>query len=561
MHRKIAILSNVNMNFVIRALKKEIDVYDAEGYGNELGILLNPRSSYHAYNPQMLFLIVDLMELIGRTLDKEIAIDKIDRWISTLEGAVKEDEIVYISDAYLWDVEAQGAQDTNKNVAPDGIEEGIRKEIEALWQNALEAFVSEHRNTRIFPYRKLVEAVGAEKAFSTKTWQMGKILHSSAMQKAMGEEILHRMDVEYRVAKKVLLLDLDNTLWGGLAGEHDITPITLSEEGEGLCYKNLQKVILKMQKEGVVLGIVSKNNEADAMELIANHPEMVLRPEHFGIRKINWQPKHLNIQEIATELNLGLDSFVFFDDNPVERQLVAEMLPQVVVPDFPTQPEDLADAMTRIYRDYFEKAVVTKEDAEKTKQYAENAKRQELQQTAGSFETYLEALQIVAEAVDPEENVERLTQLINKTNQFNLTTKRFTQSEIQGMLKDPTKKFYLYRVTDKFGDNGIVVVLIVGLQGDVAEIEEFTMSCRVMGRNIEHAIIDWLEEELSVQGVKTLKGCYLPTAKNAPVAELYPMLGFEVCGVVRADAGNKDGTMYCRDITTPTKRVNHVTKK
>lgn len=514
---KIALLSNVNMNFVIRMLQKDVEVYEAEGYGNELGTLMNPASSYHAFAPEITFVIEDLMELLEHDLEPETAKGRIDNWFAQLEGALQEQCIYYVSDAYLWGVELGVLFDKSRKC-----------KLEQLWQERLERLCEVHANVRSFPYRSLIEELGEANAFSLKMWYMGRILHGSDAQKSLCQCILDKVRIENSVPKKVLLLDLDNTLWGGLAGEADHTPIVLSEEHSGLAYKNLQRVILQMQKQGVLLGIVSKNNEEDVNSILAEHPHMVLRPECFAIQKVNWKPKHENIQEIAEELNLGLDSFVFFDDNAAERQLIQEMLPQVAVPDFPDKAEDLAGAMTAIYQKYFAKAFLTGEDLEKTKQYADNVKRNELKKSTGSFADYLKQLAITMERVDAAANVERLTQLVNKTNQFNLTTKRYTQSELQQVLGDEKKRVYLYDVKDCFGDNGVVAAVIVDLSGEVPEVEEFVMSCRIMGKNIEAAIIEDVEQDLQSAGYDKLKGSYIPTAKNKPVAQLYERLGYRI---------------------------------
>lgn len=517
MANKIALLSNVNMNFVIRLLQKDVEVYEAEGYGNELGTLMNPASSYHAFAPEITFVIEDLMELLEHDLEPETAKVRIDNWFAQLEGALQEQCIYYVSDAYLWGVELAVLFDKSRKF-----------KLEQLWQERLEDLCKAHANVRSFHYRSLIEELGEANAFSLKMWYMGRILHGSDAQKSLCQCILDKVRIENSVPKKVLLLDLDNTLWGGLAGETDHTPIVLSEEHSGLAYKNLQRVILQMQKQGVLLGIVSKNNEEDVNGILSEHPHMVLRPECFAIQKVNWKPKHENIQEIAEELNLGLDSFVFFDDNAAERQLIKEMLPQVAVPDFPEKAEDLAGAMTAIYQEYFAKAFLTGEDLEKTKQYADNVKRNELKNSAGSFADYLKQLEITMERVDAAANVERLTQLVNKTNQFNLTTKRYTQSEIQQILSDEDKRVYLYDVKDRFGDNGVVAAVIVDLSGEVPEVEEFVMSCRIMGKNIEDAIIEDVEQDLKGAGYDKLKGSYIPTAKNKPVAQLYERLGYHI---------------------------------
>lgn len=403
---KIALLSNVNMNFVIRMLQnqareqskavaenseeslQELSIYNAPGYGNELGLLLDPFSSYQEFGPDITFLVMDVMELLEHDLTVEES--RVERWFSMLKGALKPEKLYYISDAWVQGEELSVCFDVER-----------KQKLEEIWDGKLAKLMAECSNVRCFPYHKLIGRLGEERAFSMKMWYLGKILHTNEAQKAMAEEIVHLSEVAARTPKKVLLLDLDNTLWGGLAGENDHTPIKLSEDHEGLAYKNLQRVIAQMQSQGVILGIVSKNNEEDAMELIKNHPHMVLRPEAFAAKRINWQPKPENIREIAKELNLGLDSFVFWDDNPAERQLVKTVLPQVTVPDFPEKPEELAKAMAGLYHHYFEKQAVTAEDLEKTKQYAQNAMRKDLEARAVDFESYLKQLDMELICEDP----------------------------------------------------------------------------------------------------------------------------------------------------------------
>lgn len=514
MKPKIAVLSNINFNFIVRMLKSNYEIYDAEGYGNELGLLLDKNSSYHTFAPDITFLIMDLMEILDH--DVSLATDKIDRWFDVVEGTVAGNCIYLIGDAYLWGAEL------------DVVYEKDRKaKLEARWQERLNALCEKYANVQIFPYGHLIEKLGEENAFSLKMWYMGKILHTNEAQKRLYNAILKGVELQYRVPKKVLLLDLDNTLWGGLAGETDHAPLILSDDQTGLAYKNLQHVILQMQKQGVLLGTVSKNNQEDAMEILQNHPHMVLRADSFAIHKINWEPKHINIMEIAKELNLGLDSFVFWDDNPTEQELIKQMLPEVIVPDFPEKPEQLALAMVKIHQKYFEKATVTAEDLDKTNQYAAQTMRSNMERKAIDFESYLEQLKIEIILEDPLKNIGRFTQLVNKTNQFNLTTVRYTYVELQEVLKKPSKKVYLYRVKDCFGDNGIVVAVIVSMEsGTWPIIEEFVMSCRVMGKHIEYQIIEQIQNDLAKEGIQGLRGIYIPTARNKPVENLYERAGF-----------------------------------
>lgn len=524
MKKRIALLSNVNMNFVIRMLKEEFEVYEAEGYGNELGLLLDKNSSYHRFQPEITVFIIDLLECLAHNLTVDEK--QIETWFSMLEKGLEKEQLYFISDAYLWGIELRVIYDSSR-----------KQKLEALWQEKLEKLCTQYSNVKILPYHHAIEEIGENRAFSLKMWYMGRILHTNEAQKSLCSLISKKVKLLSRVVHKVLLLDLDNTLWGGLAGENDHTPILLSEEQIGLAYKNLQRVILQMQRQGVLLGIVSKNNEEDAMNILEKHPHCVLRPQHFAVCKINWKPKYENIREIAEELNIGLDAFVFWDDSPAERELVASMLPEVAVPDFPKRPEELAPAMAEIYQEYFQQAVLTKEDQNKTQQYAANVKRRNLEKEANDFYSYLKQLEIVITKVNPQQYIERLTQLFNKTNQFNLTTKRHEQIELQNMLQDKSKQIFLYQVEDCFGENGITAAAIIDKSESVPIIEEFVMSCRIMGKNIEYAIIEDIEKSLQQEGYQEVKSWYLPTAKNKPVEFLYEQLGYQL---IFKDLDNKE---------------------
>jgi len=511
MSYKVALLSNVNMSFVTRLLQKSLDMYAGEGYGNELGLLMDRSSSYHVYGPDICVLLMDVWELVGHDVANEEAVDK---WFAMLQGAIDDKTTYYVSDAYIWG--ADGAV----FVSPEK-----KQDLEYYWLKCLKSCMEKHGNVRVLAYGDLVRSMGEASAFSEKLWYMGKILHTNDMQKKIAELILHKVELESRIPKKVLVLDLDNTLWGGLAGEDDITSIVLSDDHSGMAYKNLQRVIKQMKDSGVLLAITSKNNEQDAMKIIEKHPHMVLRKDDFAARRINWDSKAESISQMAKELNLGTDSFVFFDDSASERELVKQMLPEVIVPDFPGAPEELPGVMLDIYRQYFEKATVTREDAEKATQYLQNAKRAELERTAVSFADYLKQLEITAVRVDAAENVERLTQLLNKTNQFNLTTKRHEAFKVRQMLEDVTKRVYVYRVEDNLGDYGIVAAAIVDVSA-VPTVEEFVMSCRIMGKYVEYGILDAIEAELRKDGFDKVRGLYIPTAKNKPVEKLYEKAGY-----------------------------------
>lgn len=513
---KIALLSNVNMDPVIRMLTASDNViYSTQGYGNEIGTLLNKESQLYRFSPEIVFLIIDVMETIHHDICIPSVEAKIDEWFSLFENAIEENILYYVSNAYLYGVEMDVVWDKS-----------LKRKIETTWDDKLNDMLERHSNVRVFPYSRLIQRLGEENAFSLKMWYLGKILHSSVAHKSLVEEINHYITLESKSPKKVLLLDLDNTLWRGLAGEHDITPIVLAEDGVGLAYKNFQRSIMQLKRQGVILGIVSKNNEDDALQIIDSHPHMVLHREDFAALRINWENKAENIISISKELNVGVDSIVFIDDNPAERVLIREILPEVTTPDFPDRPEELTAFITEIYHKFFEKTVVTDEDQEKTTQYHANSARKKMLEASMDFESYLKGLKMQLYRVNADKNQERLVQLINKTNQFNLTTRRFTKKEVLQLLGDKDTKVFLYRVVDKFGDNGIVAVGIIEFHEE-AIITEFTMSCRVMGRKIEEAIIVDFENEAKRRGYKTLIGVYKPTDKNKPVKDLYASLGYK----------------------------------
>lgn len=583
MNKRIAILSNVNMSYVIRLLKKEYQVWDGEGYGNELGLLMNRQSSYHAFGPEITFLIMDLMEALGHELDLTdvreegatpeaatgteagereeirgegvpggpapdglgqcVRLPRLRDWFAQMDSCILPGRLYYLSDAWLWGPE--------RDVLPEAT---LAQRLEEQWMQGLIWLQRRHENVRIFPYRRIIGSLGEENSFSLKTWYLGRILHTNEAQKRLAEEIGSLVEMEAGVPKKVLLVDLDNTLWGGLAGEREHTPLELSEDHRGLAYKNAQRALRLMTLSGVVLGIVSKNNEEDALAVIREHPHMVLREEDFVIRRINWRPKHENIREIADSLNLGLDSMVFWDDSPAERELVRQMLPQVEVPDFPDSPAELAPALTKLYKKYFRRPRLTAEDREKTRQYAQNEQRSRLEEQVGDFGQYLRQLQIRAQALSPGAHMERLVQLVNKTNQFNLTTLRYSLEEMQNIVADSLKKVYLYRVEDCFGDYGIVSAAIVDLAGEAPLIEEWVMSCRVMGKQVEDALLAHMERDLLAAGYERLRGRYVPTAKNKPVEGLYDRLGYEL--VSRGSGGEKEYGIRLRERPA---RAEHVT--
>ena len=332
--------------------------------------------------------------------------------------------------------------------------------------------------------------------------------------------------------KKCIVLDLDNTLWGGVLGEDGISGIKIGGDYPGKAFAFYQKSLLQLSKAGVILTVCSKNNEADVLEVWEKNPFMVLKKEHFAAYRINWTDKATNIKELAEELNIGLDSMVFVDDNPTERELIRQMLPMVSVPEFPAQPYELPVFFKQLVKDYFKVYSTTEEDKKKTEQYKANAARAQAQHSFSDFGAFLESLdiQITIEAAN-EFNIPRIAQMTQKTNQFNLTTKRYTDADVKEFLADGWKVWCI-SVADRFGDNGITGCIMVN--GDT--IDTFLLSCRILGKGIEEAFIRKILTMLREEGVETVKATYIPTAKNAQVADFYDRSGF-LCVAQETDGG------------------------
>jgi len=383
-------------------------------------------------------------------------------------------------------------------------------------------------NFLILRFSQVLSKVGWKNLFAENFWYAGRIRYSYYGMESLALEV-KRLYRAYRgMTKKVLVLDLDNTLWGGVIGEDGIDGILLSEEGKGKIYRDFQKNIGTLKDLGILLCIVSKNNYYDVEEVFEKHPLMVLKLDDFIIKKINWKPKHENVKEIAEELNLSLDSFVFIDDSPFEREEIRKFLPEVAVPEFPRDVTNLNSWFwEKVVYEYFPKLSVTREDKEKTEQYKRNIKRKELQSKAVSYEDFLKSLQIELKIYTDDWRFKtRLAQLTQKTNQFNLTTRRYTESDIASFLADPKIVVYALEYRDVFGSEGIVGEAIVKIEGEVSFIDTFLMSCRVMGRNVEYKFIKFILEDLKSRGVRKVYAEYIPTKRNICVKDFYRKAGF-----------------------------------
>lgn len=331
-------------------------------------------------------------------------------------------------------------------------------------------------------------------------------------------------------SKKVLVLDLDNTVWGGVIGDDGVEGVRLGQgSAEGEAFLMFQEYAKALHDRGVLLAVCSKNDESRAREPFEKRSDMILRLEHIACFVANWNDKAHNLRHIAKTLSLGLDSLVFVDDNPAERALVRRLATEVAVPDMPVDPAYYCQAVS--VHHYFETIAYTPEDAERSRYYRQNAQRSAMAADLGDMDSYLKSLDMVAK-VEPVStiNIQRVTQLLNKSNQFNLTTRRYTQSEVALISSDSEWVTLTITLRDRCGDNGLISILFLRQEDQRMIIDTWLMSCRVLLRGVESFALDRLISIAKTRSCTILEGAYIPTEKNGMVQDHFSKLGFEFLG-------------------------------
>jgi FkbH-like protein len=372
----------------------------------------------------------------------------------------------------------------------------------------------------------LANRLGTVRAVDDRAWFESKQPYSAEMLVHLAREVAETIAALKRPAKKVLVLDLDNTLWGGVVGDDGVEGIeigTTSPRGEA--FRAFQHHLLALSQRGVLLTVCSKNDHDKAIEPFVRHPEMVLRLGDIVNFKANWEPKSENIRKIAAELNLGLDSLVFVDDNPAEVEIVRQFVPEVTGICLGDDPSLFA-SMLKDSR-LFEVSSLTKEDLERVSLYKQDAERQQLLGQSTDMDAYLASLQMVGHiAAFSAVDAPRISQLINKSNQFNLTTVRRTEAEVLEVMRSDRHAAFTMRLTDRFGDHGLILVVVARVDGDDLVIDTWLMSCRVLKRGVEQETMNEILRLARLRGCKRVVGLYVPTKKNGMVSGLYPGLGF-----------------------------------
>ncbi|MBK8020921.1 MAG: HAD-IIIC family phosphatase [Chloroflexi bacterium] len=382
-----------------------------------------------------------------------------------------------------------------------------------------------HSKLYLLNAQRWVDAVG-QRAHSPKLWYMAKIAFGNDVFLSAVESIKAGLRGLSGRAKKLLILDLDDTLWGGIVGDVGWENLQLGgHDAVGEALVDFQVALQGLKRRGVVLGVVSKNDERVALEAIEKHPEMKLRRQDLAHWKINWNDKAQNIAELVHELNLGLESAVFIDDNPVERARVREALPDVLVPEWPQDKMLYKSALLSLT--CFDAPAISAEDAARTEMYVAERERKDTQMQVGSVEEWLETLDITVTATPlTPENATRTAQLLNKTNQMNLSTRRLSEAELWRWLEAPGRALWTFHVTDRFGDSGLTGIASGEVDGSTLHVVDYLLSCRVMGRKVEETMLALLVAHAREQGCETVVATYVPTAKNRPCLEFFQRSDF-----------------------------------
>ena len=388
-----------------------------------------------------------------------------------------------------------------------------------------------HPNLKLVNLEKIIASIGIQNSFDSRYYYSSKAPYTIEFFKAYSQFIKPFFMSANGRSKKALIFDCDNTLWQGILGEDGFNGIEMSPETKnGAIYREIQSIAISLSRRGVLIGLCSKNNLKDVDEVLASHPDMVLRDEHITIKKVNWSDKIINLKEISTELNIGLDSLVFIDDAPFEINLIKEQLPQVAVIQVPEKLYEYPNTL-RSSLEFFYNLSCTEEDGKKVEMYRGQTQRENIKHDFSTIDDYLASLELkVIIHKDDTSLASRVSQMTQKTNQFNLTTKRYTESEILKFIHNPKITIYTFDVSDKFGDSGVTGLCIVNRNNGSNNciLDTLLMSCRIIGRNLEYALMNYIVDVTAGKGVQTIQAAYIPSPKNMQVKNFYESCSFEL---------------------------------
>ncbi len=515
--KKIAILSNVMVELIRQRLKRYYDIYISEGYNTWIQDVLNPVSKLYEFAPEAVVVLLDATEF--RSQNRDIMAEEIELWKQAVNNLAIRFTVapMFISTIDIRESKVRAVSERCYSL-----------ETENAWYQFVQGLAEQKNNVYCFGLAELIKDIGRKQFYDEKMWYMSGMPYSRNGLVCVCEEIQNLLHSALGTKKKIIALDLDNTLWGGVIGEDGMEGIEISDHKEGQRFYDFQGALLRMKERGVLLSVISKNNPEDAVKVFEDHPAMLLRKNDFVAMKINWNNKVDNISEIAADINLTEAAFVFIDDNPIEREIIRGECPEVLVPEFPEDSTQLKEFAETLYVQHFRPLRLLTEDFNKTAMYQAEAHRREERNASLSLEDYIAKLGMQVDIHRMRENeLERVVQLCNKTNQFNVTTKRYTAVELSAMSTDSNNRIFVVYVKDKYGDSGLISVIILLQEDDAINIDTFLMSCRVMGRKLEQVIFNEIADACKEKG-NEIRASYIATPKNKPVENLYEKLGFTV---------------------------------
>lgn len=533
---KVAILRNFTLDPMIPVIEGEIalagfyPVIYLGDYGTIAQDVLNPRSALYTFGPDLVIVAqwIDALAPALATRFLSLSHQQVNTEIEQVSTTVGEfitalrrhtNAPILINNFPLPSYPALGILDAQS--------ESYQTHAILRLNQDLFRRLRQTQDVYIVDYMSLMARIGSEQGTDERYWQIGRAPIGRNALVPFGQEYGKFLRALHGKAPKCLVMDCDNILWGGIVGEDGLEGIQLGTAYPGSCYQTFQREILNLHDRGVILALCSKNNEADVLEVLRTHPEMVLHEEHFSTWQINWDDKVTNLICIAKELNIGLDSLVFVDDSQFECDLVRERLPQVAVLQLSSEPSTFKAKLNA--KAYFDTLTFSTEDRKRTQMYRDQAKRKQLYESVGSLEEYLGKLDMVAEiGLADEAAILRISQLTQKTNQFNLTTRRYTEGDIRAFAESPEADVFYLKLRDRISELGLIEVAIIKYKGEQAEIDTFLLSCRAIGRGVEEALLAHVLNFTRARGCKHVVGRYLITKKNGQVADFYGRQGFRL---------------------------------
>lgn len=531
---RLAVLRNFTIDPLLPILKSEIARMGffpcllVGGHDTIVADVMDPASGLYRFNPDVI-IIAQWLEAIAPMFAT--------RFISFSEQTLSA-EVQRIVDAHVAVVRAVRQRSNapillNNFPLPEYPALGILDAQREHWQTHTMLRLHQEllRQMQQFPdvyivdYAHLMARMGTQQGYNERYWHIGKMPFSHQALAPFGMEYMRFLRALMGKARKCLILDCDNTLWGGILGEEGIEGIALGSTYPGSCYVSFQREIMNLHDRGVVLALCSKNNERDVLEVLDRHPSMVLRKECFAARQINWDDKATNIRRIVEQLGIGMESVVFADDSAFEIGLVQSQLPDITVLHLPSEASQLRAAICA--RGHFDTLVFSDEDRARNRMYRDEVHRKQLATSAGSMEEYLAKLEIRIRIGRTDAfHVPRVAQLTQKTNQFNLTTKRYTEGDITRWTDDTQCDVLYAQLQDTIADMGTVGMAMIRYAASVADIDSFLLSCRALGRGVEDALLAHVVLRARANGCTTVCGRYIPTSKNEQVADFYARHGF-----------------------------------